>query len=132
MGIYKIHFFFYLLYWLHLRLIVCGNVKSNPGPGSDKRVRVLYSNICGLLANLDELSEAGLDYDVLVCAESKVSDCCHLSELRIPNFSCPKQRLWNSSPGALGMALYVRELFCSFRQSKLESSCHQSCVLYLQ
>ena len=44
MGIIKIYFF-YLSDWLHLLLIVCGN-KSHPGPGSDKRVRVLYSNIC--------------------------------------------------------------------------------------
>ena len=45
MGIIKIYFFFYLSYWLRLLLIVCGDVKSNPGPGSDKRVRVLYSRI---------------------------------------------------------------------------------------
>ena len=45
-------------------LIVCGDIESNPGPGSDKRVRVLYSNIRGLRANLDELAVAGSDYDV--------------------------------------------------------------------
>ena len=36
-------------------------------------VRVLYSNIRGLHENLDELAVAETDYDVLVCAESKVS-----------------------------------------------------------
>ena len=30
--------------------------------------------------NLDVLAEAGSDYDVLVCAESKVSDRRHLSD----------------------------------------------------
>ena len=69
MGIIKI-FLFYLGYWLHLLLIVCGDV-SNPGLGSDKNVQVLYSNICGLHANLDKLAVAGFDYYVLVCAESK-------------------------------------------------------------
>ena len=59
-------------------------VKSDPG--SDKRVRVLYFNIRGLHANLDELVMAGSDYDVFVCAESKVSDRRHLSELRIPGW----------------------------------------------
>ena len=34
----------------------------------------------------------------------------------------------NSTHGAQGMALYVREGFRSFRQSKLECSCHESCV----
>ena len=56
-------------------------VESNPGPGSGRRVQVLYSNIRGLLENLDELAVAGSDYGVLVCAVSKVSDRRHLSEL---------------------------------------------------
>ena len=103
MGILKIYVFIYLSYWLHLLLSVCGDVESNPGPGSDKRVRVLYSNIRGLHANLDELAVAGLDYDALVCAESKVSDRRHLSELGISGFDCPKQRLRNTIPGALFM-----------------------------
>ena len=68
---------------------------------------------------------AGSDY-ILVCAESKVSDRRHLSELLIPDFGCYQQRLRNSTPGAHGMDLYVREGFRSFRQSKLECSCHES------
>ena len=73
MGIVKIYLSFCLSYLSCLLLIVCGDVESNPGPGSHKRVRILYSNIHSLLANLDELAEAGSDYDVLVCAVSKVS-----------------------------------------------------------
>ena len=46
-----------------------------------------------------------------VCAETKVSDRRHLSELRIPGFGCPQQRLRNSTPGAQDMTLYVREGF---------------------
>ena len=53
------NFFFYLSYWLLLLLIVCGDIESNPGPGSDRRVRLLYSKIRGLHANLDELAVAG-------------------------------------------------------------------------
>ena len=41
-------------------LIVCGDVESNPGPGSDIGVRVFYSNIRGLHANLDEFSPPSL------------------------------------------------------------------------
>ena len=63
---------------------------------------------------------AGLDHDVLVCAESKASNGRHLSELHIPGFGCPQQRLRNSTPGVQGMALYVREGVRSFRQSKLK------------
>ena len=58
-------------------LIVCGDIESNPGPGSERRVRFLHSNIRGLHANLEELAVAGSDY-VLVRAESTVSDRRHL------------------------------------------------------
>ena len=58
--------FFHISYWLHLLLIVCSDIKSNPGPGSDRRVSVFYSNIHGLHVNLDKLAVGELDYDVLV------------------------------------------------------------------
>ena len=98
MGIFNIYFFFYLSYLLRLPLIVCGDVESNPGRGSNKKIRALYSKIRGLHANFDELAVAGSDYDVLVCAESKFYDPRRLSELRIPGFDCPQQRLRNSNP----------------------------------
>ena len=110
MDFLKIHFF-YLSYWL---LIVCCDIESNLCPGFDRRVQVLYFNIYDLCANLDELAVAGSDYDVLVCVESKVSDRHHLSELCIPGFGCPQQRLRNSTPGAQDMVLFVREGFHSF------------------
>ena len=69
MGLHKINFF-YLSHWLRLLLIVCGHIESNPGPGSDRRVRVFNSYILGLRHNLNELAVAESDYDVLVCAES--------------------------------------------------------------
>ena len=93
---FKINFFFYLSYLLRLLLIVCGDIESNPDPGSDWRVGVIYSYIRGRHANLDELAVAGSDYGVLVCAESKVSDRRHLSEHRIPGFGFPHQRLRDS------------------------------------
>ena len=83
MDFLEINFFLYLSYSLRLLLIVCGNVESNLGLGSDTRIRVLYSNIRGLHVNLVELAVAGSDYDVLICAEFKVSDRRHLSELRV-------------------------------------------------
>ena len=89
-------------------LIVCGDIESNPGPSSDRRVRVLY-NIRGLHENLGELAATVSGYNVLVCVESKVSDRRHLSELHIPGFGCHQQRLMNSTPGAQGMTLNVRK-----------------------
>ena len=116
---------------LRILLIVCGDIELNPGISSDIRVRVLYSNVRGLHAKLDELAVAGSDYDVLVCAETNISHRRHLSELRIPGFGCSQHRLKNFTPGAQGMALYVREGFCSFRENKLECSCHESWVFHI-
>ena len=104
-------------------LIVCGDIESNPCLGSDRWIRVLYSNIHGLHVNLDDLAVNRSGYDVLFCDESKVSDRRHLSELPIPIFGCPQQRLRNSTPGVQQMALYVRGGFRSFHQSKLKCSC---------
>ena len=92
--------------WIFSKLIlfispiysVCGDIESNAGSGSDLRVRVLYSNIRCLHANLDKLVVAGSDYDVFVCAECKVSDRGYLSKLRIPGLGCLQQRLRNSTP----------------------------------
>ena len=109
--------------------MVCGDVESNPGHDAGRGARVLYANIRGLHANLTELGIVGSKFDVMVCAETKVSDRRHLSELRVPGFGCPQQRLRNSTPGAQGMALYVREGFRAFRQSKFECACHESFVV---
>ena len=122
MDFLKINLLFYISYWLRLLLIVCGDIESNSGLGSDRTVRVLYSNIRGFHDNLDELAVTGSDCDILVCAESNVSDRRHLSELRIPGFGCPQQKLRNSIPDAMGMGLYVRVGLRYFRKSKLECS----------
>ena len=71
-----------------------------------------YVNIRGLRANLDELAVAGSDYDVLVYAESKVSDRRHLSESVLQALVAPTPAdATDSTPGAQGMALYVMEGF---------------------
>ena len=85
---------------MRVLLIICDDIESNPCQGSNSRVRVLYSNIRGLHANLDKLVVAGSGYDVLVCAESNVSDWRHLTELFILGFGCHQQRLRNSTLGA--------------------------------
>ena len=97
---FKIYFFFYRSYWFRLLLIVCGDIESNPGPGSERRVRVHHSNIRDLHANLDELGVAGSGYDVLVCAESKVSDHCH-SWLWLPLTEAEELYTWCPWYGSL-------------------------------
>ena len=36
MHFLKINLLFYISYWLRLRLIICGDSESNPGPGSNR------------------------------------------------------------------------------------------------
>ena len=90
-GFFQNYISCYLSYWLHLLLIVCGGIKLNPGPGFGR----LFSYICGIHDNLNELALAKLDFDVLASAESKVSHHRHLLELCTPGFGCPQQRLKN-------------------------------------
>ena len=68
-------------------------MEFNPGPDSRPDVRILYSNIRGLHANLSELSISSADFDVLCLSETLVSDRRHISELRVAGFEGPQQRL---------------------------------------
>ena len=70
-----------------------------------------------MFANLDELAVAGSVYYVLVCAESKVSDRSHPTELCIPGFGCSQQRFRNSAPGAQSMASVKAVIHCPARDS---------------
>ena len=108
---------------------MAGDVERNPGPRVDPGVGILYANIRGLFANLNELTVASAEFDVLVCSETLVSNRRHLSELRIPGFLGPQQKLRGSIPDALGLAVYVREGCKVFRQSKFECNCHESVVV---
>ena len=47
-------------------------------------------------------------------------------DISLSNSTVPQQRLQNSSLGTQGMALYIKEGFRSFRQSKLKCSCDES------
>ena len=103
-GTIKMYSFFYPPYWSRLLLIVCVDV-SNPGPVSDKSVQVLYSNILGLHANLDQLAVAVSDYDSLKCLIAAT----YQSSISIRGVGCPQQRLWNSTPGVQAMDFYIWE-----------------------
>ena len=81
MDFLKSYFFYYISCLLRFLSILYGYIESNPGPGSDRSVRGLYSNIRGLHANLNEE---------------------RVFMLRIPRFASPKQRPRNSTSGVQG------------------------------
>ena len=114
----------YLIYFACLKLRF-PDVEVNPGPrrAAPKKCRILYSNIRGLSANKDDLAVASVHYDVLLCAETLVSNRRHLSELHIPGFGRPICSLRGSLPRSRGLSMYVRDGFCAFRQAKYECKC---------
>ena len=80
---YDISFIFILI------LILSGDIEVNPGPTKHRKCRMLYTNIRGLHANLNDLIVASRQYDISFCSETLVSNLRHSSELLIPSFKKP-------------------------------------------
>jgi len=118
--------FLILLVWL--LLLVAGDVETNPGPRHRPDVRVLYSNIRGLFANLSELMVASAGFDILCLSETLVTSRRHLCELRIPDYAGPQQRLAGVD-GSRGLAVYIKNGCLASRQLPYECACHEVIVL---
>ena len=73
--------------------------------------RILCSNVRGLAGNLNDMTVASYQYDILFCSETLVSDMRHVSELLIPGFGRPVLLCRGKMPRAHGMAAYVRDSF---------------------
>ena len=114
-----------------LLLLRSGDVEVNPGPrgGTTRRfARVLYSNVRGLHGNIRDVKGSSSGFDIMLFAETKVSSRRHDAELKVNGFSAFHKRK-GSTPGALGMAVYIRDGFRAYRQPQFECSCHEVCVV---
>ena len=71
---------------LFLITLLAGDVEKNPGPSTCRRrqSRMLYSNIRGLYANLNDLIAASKQFDILFCSETLVSNYRSPKELLTP------------------------------------------------
>ena len=84
------------------------DVEVNPGPRvAPQCCRVMFTNINGLHGNRDEIAIAATKFDVVACAETKVTGRRHVSELLLPRFKAPTLLL----RGARQMGLVWRCLF---------------------
>ena len=93
------------------------DVEVNPGPRvAPQCCRVMFTNIKGLHGNRDELAIAATKFDVVACAETKVTGRRHVSELLLPGFKAPTLLL-------RGMALFVRSGLSVSRRETFECSC---------
>ena len=100
------------------------DVEINPGPRAVPQCcRVMFTNINGLHGNRDELAIAATKFDVVACAETKVTGRRHVSELLLPGFEAPTLLLKSACPNRLGMALFVRSVLSISRKEKFECSC---------
>ena len=74
----------YCVYFLPvLAILLAGDVEVKPGPTFCRRqqCRMLYSNICGLHANLNDLMVSSRQFDILFCSETLVSNLRSPKEL---------------------------------------------------
>ena len=116
---------------LILIVLLAGDVEENPGPASCRRrqCRMLYSNIRGLHANLNDLIAVSRQYDILFCAETLVSSNRSPKELLIPGFKQPNLLVRNQRQRGQGMVVYIRNSFPASRKANYECRCHEVLVL---
>ena len=113
-----------------LRMLLSGDVETNPGPRpAPKDARVAYCNIRGLSKNLKDLAVASKQFDLICCSETLTTNNRNQVELLIPGFNKPILSHRDATPNARGMAVYIRSGYSAFRKSNFECSCHEmTCV----
>ena len=67
-------------------------------------------------------------FDVVACAETKVTGRWEVSELLLPVFKAPTLLLRGARPNGLGMALFVRSGLIVSRQERFECPCSELMV----
>ena len=100
--------------WVKLQF---SDVDVNPGPRAVPQCcRVMLTNINVLHGNRDELAIAATKFGVVACADTKVSDRTHVSNLLLPGFKTQTLLL-------KGMALFVPSGLSVSLQESFECSC---------
>ena len=74
------------------------------------------SNVRGISKNLNDVTVASSQYDLLLCSETLVSDRRHISQFLVPGFGSPFLLCRDGMPRARGMAAYVRDGYAAFHQ----------------
>ena len=112
--------FLYHNFYASLRLRFL-DVETNPGLRRPVPTvcRILCSNVRGLAGNLSELTMTSSQYDILLCAETLVSDINHVSEVLVPGFGCPVLLCRGKMPRSRGMAAYARDGYEHFANPNL-------------
>ena len=112
-----------------LRFLIL-DVETNPGKQRPVPAvcKILNNNVRGLAASLSNLTLASSQNDILLCAETLVSDMRHVSELLVPGFGRPVLLCRGKMPLARGMAASERDGYGAFQQPKFECGCYEMLV----
>ena len=122
-------FVVFVVFVCHL-LLLCGDVERNPGPThQNRRCNVLFANIRGLHGGIKDLAVASRDCDIVLCAETLVSDYRDESELCLPYFGKPLLMRRGAIPRARGLSVYIRNGYAAYRQSAHECRCHETMIV---
>ena len=121
-------FLLFLLFLFLVLLVLSGDIETNPGP-IKHNFKMFYCNVRGLKANLDDLSVASANFDMICCTETLVSSFRHKSELIIPNFNCPILFRRNEITRSWGLCVYARIGFTACRISQYECNCHEVLII---
>ena len=122
----------YCVYFLPvLAILLAGDVEVNPGPTFCRRrqCRMLYSNIRGLHANLNDLMVSSRQFDILFCSETLVSNLRSPKELLLPGFKQPHLLKRNDRRRCQDMAAFIRKGFPATRKPDYKCGCHVVLVL---
>ena len=119
-----------VFYFYCMLLIRFPDIEQNPGPRqAPAKSRIMFTNINGLHGNIKDLAIASTRYDVILCAETKVTSYRNVAELKLPRFAKPIQLLRGARPNGLGLALYVRDGFPVTRIKDHECKCCEFMVV---
>lgn len=131
LSFFKMAFVYGVYFLLVLIILLAGDVDVNPGPAhcSRQQCRMLYSNIRGLHANLNDLIASSCKFDILFCSETLVSNFRSPKELLIPDFKQPHLLKRKDRIRGQGMAAYIRKGFPAYRKQSYECDCHEVLIV---
>ena len=110
--------------------MLSGDIEINSGHNyKSNKCRVLYHNIRGLYNNIKDLQIACHKHDIILCSETLVSNCCHVSEISLPGFNNPTLLLRDSKPRIRGLATYIRSEFSAANKEENVCTCHEFQVI---
>ena len=110
---HKLHPFVTLL--LTLRLLLSGDIETNPGPFTRQSISIVHANVCSLRNKIDLVQTNLGKHDIITLSETWLDDTVNNDSISLQHFHPPvRQDRPNNAHG--GVAIYVKNtLVCKAR-----------------